>query len=107
MIVPVAQTGNAAIIIPRVQDYQIRQIPQGKRSPDAQVIVQIYLADRHPFEIRSYRIHFSSIDTDAAAIGEKRSFRVVQSGKPIAVSIVGYFVVVPCRDPRRILRELK
>jgi hypothetical protein len=47
-------------------------------------------------------VHLSLINADAAILDE-RLFRVVEAGGTVAVAIVGDLVVVPNRDPGKLL----
>jgi hypothetical protein len=57
---------------------QVKQFAHFKVAPDAQVVVEIDLADGHPFKVRSHGVHFSGVDADAAEF-KKRCFGVVHA----------------------------
>jgi hypothetical protein len=60
------------------------------------------LANRHPFKVRTHRVHLTRIDADAAEF-EERCFGVVHAAEAVSVAVVGDFVVVPGWDPCEVL----
>jgi hypothetical protein len=118
VIVPV-ECGYATVVVSSVKhDYtrislhycsslhilltQIEQLAHLEVPPNAEIIVQVDLAYRHPLEVGAYCVHFTGVDTYAAEL-EERGFGIVHTTKAISVAIVRNLVIVPCRDPCKVL----
>jgi hypothetical protein len=67
---------------------------EGRRGPGEDL--------RHPFEVGSHSVHLALVNTNTA-IFKERFFGVVEIGRAIAIAVVGDFVIVPNRDPRKLL----
>lgn len=48
--VPV-KIGNTTVVLSSVKHYEVEQIADRKRSPDAKVVVHVDLTDGHPFKV--------------------------------------------------------
>ena len=88
MVVP-AEAGDAAVVVARVKNHQVKQVAELERPPDAQVVVQIYLPDRHPLKVGSHRVHLALVHADGRAIGAEGLLGVVERAEAVPVAVVG------------------
>jgi hypothetical protein len=96
------QVGDGAVIVTCIEHGQIEESTHLEVSPDAKVIIHVDLANRHPLEIGSNRVHLALIDADTTGT-KKRVLGVVHCAKPVAIPIVGDLMIVPSRDPSKLL----
>lgn len=101
VVVPI-QSCNTPVVVARVEHDQIHHLAQLEVPPDAQIVVERHLPDRHPLEIRPHSVHLALVDAHAAKL-EERLFRIVHAREAVAVAVVGDLVVVPDRDPGELL----
>jgi hypothetical protein len=51
IVIPAAKSGDAPVVVTGVEHDQVDQLAKGEVSPDPEVVVHVYLSDRHPFEV--------------------------------------------------------
>jgi hypothetical protein len=81
---------------------QIKKFAHLKVPPDAQIIIEVNLTNRHPFKVSTHCIHLTRVDTDPTKLQE-RSFSVIHTTEAIPVAIVCNLVIVPSCDECEIL----
>lgn len=99
--VPV-QVSDTPVVLTGVQHDKIEERANGERAPNPEVVVHLYLADGHPFEVCAYSIHLTLVNRHTA-VHDERGLGVVKLRRAIAVGVVRHFMVVPDRDPRECL----
>ena len=72
------------------------------RTPDAEIVVHVDLANWHPFIVGSNRIHLALVNR-YTAVAEEGVFGIVEFRHAVAVSIISNLVIVPNRNPRKLL----
>ena len=93
---------DGPIILPCIQHDKIEEGTKGEGAPDAEVVVHFDLPDGHPFEISTHSVHLALINSHTA-VHHEGGLGVVELRGAIAIGVVGYLVVVPYGNPRKVL----
>jgi hypothetical protein len=72
---------------------QIEQLSHLEVPPDAKVIIQINLTNRHPLKVRTDCVHLTGVYTDSTKFQEG-SLGIVHTTGAISIPVVGYLMVV-------------
>jgi hypothetical protein len=96
------QVSDGAVVVTCIEHGQIEESTHLEVSPDAKLVIHVDLANRHPLKLSTNRIHLALIDTDTTGT-EERVLGVVHRAKPVAITIVGDLMIVPSRDPSKLL----
>ncbi len=75
--VPV-EIGDRSVVLSCIEDDQIEELAHFEVPPDAQVVVEIDLTDRHPLKVSTDSVHLALINGNATAADEG-AFGVVDS----------------------------
>lgn len=82
------QTRNATVVVAGVEDNQVHQTAQLKRPPDAEVVVEVDLADGDPLEIRPHGVHLALVYADSGPVVAEGLFGVVETRASVPVAVI-------------------
>jgi hypothetical protein len=72
---------------------QIEKLSHLKVSPDAKIVVQVDLTDRHPLKVCTDCIHLAGVHTNSTKLQEG-SLGIVHTAGAISIAVVGNLMVV-------------
>jgi hypothetical protein len=81
---------------------QIEKLSHLEVSPDAKVVVQVDLTNRHPLKVRTNCIHLARVYTDSTEL-QKGSLSIVHTTGAITIAVITDLMVVPCCYPSKVL----